>query len=109
MRITPRNEADAVKAAGRTLLPAGWHDARIVEAVGKQSKRGNDMIEITCLVPDGKGAERTLRDWIMDSELAAAKLRHACEAVGALAKYEAGEIEQADFPGHSVRVKVRVE
>jgi hypothetical protein len=109
MKTTPRSEPDAVKAAARTLVPAGWHNARIIEAIEKQSKRGNDMIEIACLVPDGNGGERTLRDWLTDSALGAAKLRHAAEAVGALSNYEAGEIGQADFPGRDVQVKVSIE
>jgi hypothetical protein len=110
MKTTARSETEAVRASSRTLLRAGWHDdARIVEAVEKPSKRGNDMIELTVVVPDAAGEERTLRDWLTDTTLGAAKLRHACEAVGALARYEAGEIGQADFPGHDVRVKISVE
>ena len=41
--------------------------------------------------------------------MAALKLRHAAEAVGALAKYDAGEIGAADFPGHDVQVKLTVQ
>ena len=41
--------------------------------------------------------------------MGALKLRHAAEAVGALAKYEAGEIGAADFPGHDVQVKLTVQ
>jgi hypothetical protein len=109
MRLTPRSEADAVKAARRSLLKPGWHDARITEAVEKPSKAGNDMIEVTSVVLDADGNERTLRDWLTDTTFGALKLRHAAEAVGALAQYEAGEIGQADFPGHDVSVKISVE
>ena len=45
MKTTPRSEDAAQKVSRRALLPAGWHDARIIEAVEKPSKRGNDMIE----------------------------------------------------------------
>lgn len=109
MKTTPRSEADAVKVSSRKLLSAGWHDARISEAIEKPSKRGNDMIEITVLIPDGSGEERTLRDWLTNTPLAALKLKHAAEAVGASAQYEAGEISQDDFPGHDVQVKISVE
>jgi hypothetical protein len=45
------------------LLPGGWHDARIVEAMEKLSRqRGTEMIELTVIVPDADGNERTLRD-----------------------------------------------
>jgi hypothetical protein len=86
------------------LLKAGWYPARITEAVEKPSRRGNDMIELT-VVAD----ERELRDWLTDSDMGAAKLRSCCNAVGALDAYEAGEISQADFPGHDVQVKIIVE
>ena len=109
MRLTPRTEADAQKAAHRTLLRAGSYDARITEAVEKPSKRGNDMIELVVIVPDADGQERTLRDWLTDTTMGALKLRHAAEAVGALSRYEAGEIDQSDFPGHVVRVKISIE
>jgi hypothetical protein len=109
MRLTPRNEDDAKRLAKRTLLPIGWHEGRITEAVEKRSKRGNDMIEITVMVPAEDGSERTIRDWFTDSPLGALKFRHAAEAVGALAKYDAGEIGATDFPGHDLKVKLTVQ
>jgi hypothetical protein len=117
MIIKPRSEADAMKAAKATPLPPGWYHGRITCAAGKRSKRGNDMIELTVIVPAEDGSERTIRDWFTDSPLAALKIRHAAEAVGALAKYEAGEIAAADLAGdavgagqgHDVRVKLIVE
>jgi hypothetical protein len=108
MKLTPRNEDDAKRLAKRSLLAVGWHAARITEAVEKPSKRGNEMIEITLLIPAEDG-ERTIRDWFTDSPLAALKLRRAAEAVGALAKYEAGEISASDFPGFDVKVKLTVQ
>ena len=108
MKFTPRSNDDAKRLAKRALLAPGWHKARITEAVEKTSKRGNEMIETTNLIPAADGSERTVRDWFTDSPLAALKLRRAAEAVGALAKYEAGEISAADFPGHDVQVKVIV-
>jgi hypothetical protein len=110
MRVTPKSEADAVKAARRSLLKPGWHDARITEAIEKLSKAEKDMIELTIMVREADGNERTLRDWLTASDRGAAKLRHAAEAVGALAQWEAtGEIGQADFPGHDVQVKIIVQ
>jgi hypothetical protein len=53
--------------------------------------------------------DSTFRDWLSDADRGAAKLRHACEAVGALARYEAGAIGQDDFPGHNVQVKVGIQ
>lgn len=109
MRTTPRSDADAQKASRRTLLRSGSYDAMFREAVEKESKRGNEMIAVVVTVYDGDGGEREFRDFLTNTALGAAKLRHACEAVGALAKYEAGEVQQDDFPGHTVRVKVGIE
>lgn len=108
MKTTPRTEEVAQRVSRRALLSAGMHDARITEAAEKPSKRGNDMIELAVVVRDAAGDDRTLTDWLTDSSMGALKLRHAAEAVGALAKYEAGDISAADFPG-PVRVKIGVE
>jgi hypothetical protein len=108
MKVPGWSEAEAVKASRRTLLRSGSYDALIREAVEKQSKRGNDMIEAGVVVYDGEGGEREFRDFLTNTGLGAAKLRHACEAVGALAKYEAGEISAADITGN-VRVKIGTE
>jgi len=109
MKTTFRSESDAIRVSRRGLLSAGWHDAPIIEAIEKASKRGTDMIELTITIADAEGNQRTLRDWLTDTALGAAKLRHACEAVGALTRYESGAIGQADFPGHDVRVKIGIE
>ncbi len=109
MRTTPRSEAEATKASRRTLLKPGEYDGRFREAVERKSKRDKDMIEAVVVVFDGDGGEREFRDYLTDTTLGAAKLRHACEAVGALHKYEAGEIGQDDFPGHAVRVRIGIE
>ena len=55
MKTTPRTEADAVRVSRRALLSAGMHDARISEAIEKESKAGNDMIVLTVVVRDAAG------------------------------------------------------
>lgn len=109
MRTTPMSEVDARRAQLRKPMSAGWRPAKIIVSSERPSRRGNEMIELTMLVKDDGGEERTLRDWLTNSRLAALKLRHAAEAVGALAKYEAGTIEQNDFPGHDIQVFLIVE
>jgi hypothetical protein len=109
MRTTPRTEADAVKASRRTLLPKGWTEGKIIEASDAPAKSGAEMTTLVVGVPDADGVERQLRDYLTDTPLCAARLRHVCEAVGALAQFEAGEISAADFPGHTVRIKIGVE
>jgi hypothetical protein len=109
MKTTPRSETEARKAARPVLLRTGWHDGEFREAAERQSKRGNDMIEVVVAVREGDGNEREFRDYLTDAGMGALKLRHACMAVGVLDKYEAGEIGAADFPGHACRVKLGVE
>ena len=49
-------------------------------------------------VPDADGNERTLRDYLTDTALGAVKLRHTCEAVGALRVTKAGRSATPIFP-----------
>jgi hypothetical protein len=107
MQTTPKTEAEARSASRRVML-SGWHEARIVHAHEALSKRGNDMIEISVAVVDAE--DRTFRDWLTDTPLGGLKLRHACEAVGALERYDSGEIGAEDFPeGHTLRIKIGIE
>jgi hypothetical protein len=109
MKVVVHSETEARKVSQRKLLPAGEYPARITEAVETTSKAGNEMIELLVAVRGADGGEREFRDWLVGNDRGALKLRHAAEAVGALEKYQAGEIGQADFPGHNVRVKIIVE
>ena len=110
MRTQAYTEAAAIEASRRTLLAPGWIDgAMIREAVERPSARGNDMIGLVIAVPDGRGGERLFKDYLTSTPLGALRLRHASEAVGALDRYNAGEISASDFPGHTVRVKIGVE
>jgi hypothetical protein len=111
MKTPAYTETAAIEASRRTLLPPGWLDgAMIREAVERPSARGNDMIEVVIAVPDGRGGERLFKDYLTGAPLGALRLRHACEAVGALDRYTAeGEISASDFVGHTVRVKIDIE
>jgi hypothetical protein len=109
MRINPKSEAEAREAARHVLLRADWYDARIADAAEKQSKAGNDVIELGVAVSAPDGSERTFRDWLTANERGAQKARNCCLAVGALRAYEAGEISADLFPGQNLRVKIGVE
>lgn len=111
MKTPAYTEAAAVEAARRTLLAPGWIDGAVIrEAVEGSSARGNEMIELDIAVPDGRGGERLFKDYLTGTPLGALRLRHACEAVGALDRYtSAGEVGASDFVGHTVRVKIDVE
>jgi hypothetical protein len=102
VRTTPRSEAEIKAASPRKVIKPGLHPARITEASERPDKNGDDMIE---LVVDVGG--RLLKDWLSD-KWAAGKLRSCCDAVGAFAAYEAGEISPEDLIG-DVQVKIIVE
>jgi hypothetical protein len=109
MQTTPKTEAEA-SAASRRVMLTGWHEARIVQAHEGRSKAGNPMIEISVAVADADGNERIFRaTGSLTLRWAALKLPRACAAVGALGRYESGEIGAADFDGQSLRVKIGIE
>ena len=103
----PLSESDAAKAA-KPNLSRGWYSAQFIHASLTLSKRNNPMIAALLAVFNG-AEERQFRDWFTASERVAAKVRHACEAVGKLAEYEAGTIAAEDFPGQHVQVLLDVE
>ena len=90
------------------LLKPGWLDGVIREAVERPSARGNMMIELGIAVPDGRGGERRLQAYLINTPCSAHRLHRACEAVGALDRYNARAISPDDFIGKAVRVKVSV-
>jgi hypothetical protein len=109
VKVTPRTEETAKKLSERKVMPPGWRIARINSAAPKLTKKkGEEMIELELLVKDSDGNERLLRDWLTDNALGSQKLLHVVEAVGAKAKYDAGEISHTDFPGHDVGVRLAI-
>lgn len=112
METTPysKAQAGALYASLREPIKPGWvEDATISEAVERPSARGNMMIELSIVVRDGHGGERILKDYLTNTPLGALRLHSACEAVGALDRYNAGKISPDDFIGKIVRVKLSVE
>ena len=103
----PLSDGEAAKA--RNPKPwKGWVAAQFLDAASKESTRGNAMIEARLAVTKD-GETREFRDWFTGSDRFAAKLRHACAAVGALDRYEAGKIEPEIFPGHACEVRLDIE
>jgi hypothetical protein len=111
MKTTPRSEDDAQKVARRTLLPVGWRDGHLLEAVDRKAKSsGNDVIATRFGVWDADGNKRELPLVLNNSTLGAVVLLHAATACACLPQYESGELSASDFPvGHPVRVKIGIE
>jgi hypothetical protein len=104
MEITPMTEADALRAAKRTLLKPGIHPARCIEAFDRPSDKGNGVMELTFEMADG----RHLKAWPANTKMGQLLLRHAADSVGQLPAYEAGRLSQDMFPGHDVRLRLSI-
>ena len=102
MKFTPVSKEELATA---NLIPVGDYDAMIDDAEEKISSNGNDMLVLDLLVkmPDGK--QRKLRDWVV-LPMFMWKFQHLCEAAGLEDKYNAGNVDQSDFCGRNLRVRV---
>lgn len=96
---TPREEA--------TTLPDGTYEAAVMKAEEKQSKNGNDMLEVLVKVFDDDGASILVTDYLVNSDAAAFKIRHFCVSAGI--EYDSGEIDTDALPGTTVYVKLKTE
>jgi hypothetical protein len=110
LTVNPLSDTEAVKAAkpSKPSLLRGWYPGNFIDAWETESRRGNPMIAAALTVSTGT-EEREFPDWFTASERFAAKVRHACEAVGKLAEYEAGTIAAEYFRGQHVQVRLDVE
>lgn len=104
MKFTPKSEKEIAEAS---LWPAGEYAFEIVNAVEKQSKSGNDMIELIINVFNSEGSFKIVKDYLLESM--AFKLRHAADGCGILDKYDAGEITANDFIGKVGYLKLKID
>jgi hypothetical protein len=111
VRVQSLTEAEALEASRRKLMKAGWRDdGRIVAVDERPAKSGRDMMIFIISVRDTDDSVYELRDYLTDSKLCAARLRHVCAVCEVLPKYEAHEeLLPSDFIGRAVRVCVGVE
>lgn len=100
MRFTPKNEDEL-----NPLIPAGLYDAEVIKAEEKQSKAGNDMIQICLRIYLADGNTVLLNDWLM--EATQAKLLQFCNATGLRAVYDSGELQADHCLGKSVKVVIK--
>lgn len=85
------------------LAPDGIYDFTVIDAVEKESKKGNAMIEVKLNVFTDVG-ELHLYDYLL--ELMAFKLRHFCSSIGVLADYNMGVLEVDNIIGRSGKVRI---
>ena len=105
MRFQPKTEEE-INSDG--LLSDGKYGFVISLATEKVSKTsGKDMIELTVRVYKDDGSFVQVFDYL--TEGMAFKLRHACEACGLLAAYEAGELDANSFIGKEGFLKLKTQ
>lgn len=105
MKFAPKTDAE-VKQDSEKLWDAGMYDFEVLNGTDKTSKAGNEMIQLRIKIFSSEGEEKIIYDYLMES--IGYKLRHACEAMGLLGKYEGGELVGGDFEGCTGRLKLRV-
>ena len=104
MRFTPKAEEELNTFK---LLPEGMYPFRVIKSEDMLSNNGNDMIKITLLIFHGEGKTITIYDYLL--EKLAYKLRHFCESVGILEKYQLGILEAHDCESREGYVHIKIE
>lgn len=105
MRTTPKTEKEIQEA---NLLPKGWYPFTIQKAEEKTSKAGNEMIELNVQVYKDNGFV-FVKDWLMDTEFGAYKLRHCAATCDVLDDYEGGGIQADSLEGKEGYVKISIQ
>jgi len=105
MNYRPKS-TDELKAMD--LLPAGTYPFRVTTAEDAVSNAGNEMIKLKLHVMDPATSRQTfVFDYLL--EAMAHKLRHFCEAVDILDKYESGTLTPKDCEGLEGELELIVE
>lgn len=105
MNFTPMNEEDL--PSGNFLIPKDEYYFEIVEATDKISAKGNEMIELRCAIWKGEKVVTYLFDYLLDA--IPAKLRHCCNSIGILDKYQSGNLSAFDFTNKAGWAKVDIQ
>lgn len=104
MRFTPKTEDELARAS---LLEAGVYPFEVLVASEGLSKTGNEMIKLKLNVFGNSGEQVHVFDYLL--EKLEFKLRHFCETIGLLEKYEKGTLSEMDCEGKSGFVKIAIE
>ena len=112
MKVTPKTEKEIVESR---LLPKGWYPFTIGEAEDALSKAAKErgetepnMIALNVQVYKDNGFV-FVKDWLMDTEFGAHKLRHCADTCGILADYESGSMLASQLVGKEGYVKIGIQ
>lgn len=109
MRTRPNIPDDELPSGDFQPLPNGDYDFTIKQAEDKRSSSGNDMIEMQLTVWDNDGRERTIFDYLVDSDASEWKVRSFADATGLREAYDTGNLQASDCVGASGRVTLRIQ
>lgn len=104
MRFKPLSDKEL---QALNLIEAGTYDFEVLEAKDRQSKSGNEMIELKLKIWDNNGHERFVYDYLLESM--SYKLKHFCECTGLLQKYEDGELRDVHCVGKSGKLDLIIQ
>lgn len=104
MQFKPKTEKEIKEAA---LAPEGEYDFEVLGAEDTASKKtGAPMIKVTLGLYSGESIRWRVTDYLLAAM--EAKLRHFCDGVGLLSKYEFGSLCAADCLGRSGKLKLSI-
>ena len=98
------------KPMGAALRP-GHYKVEITDAIEKQSKAGNEMMELDLLVIEPRAFYgSTMRDYIVNSEKMRWKVNQVIAAIGmAVDEGDSGDLEPKHIVGKTAIVRVELE
>lgn len=102
MKVTPRTEEE-IKIM--KLLPDGDYNFNIIESSDKVSKSGNEMVHIVLNI-EHNNKFYLIHDYLLENDMMLFKIRHCCEGLGLIDKYNSGEISASDFIGKKGKVRL---
>lgn len=106
MEYSPRREREIRDSM---LMPPGIYDFEVVSANEKQSKAGNDMIELQLRIFPVEGSPRLLKDWLVaGSDLGELKINRFAHSVGLQEIYFAGQLNAFACDGQAGKLKLTV-
>ncbi len=94
----------------QNLLTPGEADFEVLKATEKQSKSGNDMIELNIKVFDKDGKQTNVFDYLLSSEKFAWKIHQFCDAINKPEWYaENAELTAEKLVGQAGKCKIVIE
>jgi hypothetical protein len=103
MNFKPKTEKELAEEA---LLQKGVYAFSISEAKETTSKKGDQMIAMTLDIWEGETKRATVYDYLVEEMRF--KLRHLCDGVDLMDKYNSGTITAGDLIGKAGNCKIDI-